>query len=684
MLQQFYYDIDRKSFVVRPGLGGGLEWMRIKRGDTLRLKISFVQGGQRVPAPDVIAASFLIRSEVGGAVLMLADDFEPDGDDLIADIGTNTVPLSEWLGDRKKADALAEFSYQTIDEVSSTWIFTAEIENDLIDNAGSDTPPTPYNELWLSNRAVRHDQAQTLSTEAAAQARENIGAPSLSDARFSDSREWTAQTITQTEAEAGTSTTRRAFTAQRVFQAIAAWWNASAFKAKLDGIANGATANQTDAFLLSRANHTGTQGWGTLSGTASKVPFTTTNGGPAALGELAWLAESETLCLRLKNGENLDVGEETIYHVENATGSTIAKGAAVSYAGTVGGSGKIRVKPWDGSTDAPEAFMGLAMGSIANNATGYVTSFGQVRGVNTSAFSDGVILYANPTGTGLTATKPTSTHVIAALCVNASNNGTLLVRPVVSQVATWDAVTGKPSTFTPSAHTHGNITNSGTIGTTADLVVTTTTGGALTVVSRSGIDSRTSFPNADVTAATSSATPNTLVKRDADGGVLLFGNEAPGAYIGSIQDTGAVIDSGQGIGVFATSVSGLYHAFFGNTGSDRAFIARVNGAFGWFRGIFTGSIQAAATLTANRTYILPDASGTLALASTQAQTFLNALPASIPSAILNLDSSTQALKIPSMTETQRNAIASPVAGLILYNTTTNRPNFHNGSAWVAL
>jgi len=44
------------------------------------------------------------------------------------------------------------------------------------------------------------------------------------DAALSNSREWTAETITQAEAEAGTATTRRAFTAQRVFQAAAAWW----------------------------------------------------------------------------------------------------------------------------------------------------------------------------------------------------------------------------------------------------------------------------------------------------------------------------------------------------------------------------------------------------------------------------------------------------------------------------
>ena len=45
------------------------------------------------------------------------------------------------------------------------------------------------------------------------------------NAALSDSREWSAATISQAEAEAGTATTRRAFTAERVRQAIVAWWN---------------------------------------------------------------------------------------------------------------------------------------------------------------------------------------------------------------------------------------------------------------------------------------------------------------------------------------------------------------------------------------------------------------------------------------------------------------------------
>lgn len=45
------------------------------------------------------------------------------------------------------------------------------------------------------------------------------------DSRLSDVREWSAETVSQAEAEAGTATTRRAWTAQRVRQAIVAWWN---------------------------------------------------------------------------------------------------------------------------------------------------------------------------------------------------------------------------------------------------------------------------------------------------------------------------------------------------------------------------------------------------------------------------------------------------------------------------
>lgn len=51
------------------------------------------------------------------------------------------------------------------------------------------------------------------------------GKVNSNDPRLSDAREWSAGTVAQAEAESGTETTRRAWTAQRVRQAIVAWWN---------------------------------------------------------------------------------------------------------------------------------------------------------------------------------------------------------------------------------------------------------------------------------------------------------------------------------------------------------------------------------------------------------------------------------------------------------------------------
>ena len=57
-------------------------------------------------------------------------------------------------------------------------------------------------------------------------------------------------------------------------------------------------------------------------------------------------------------------------------------------------------------------------------------------------------------------------------------DGTWGAVSAASSVA-WSDVTGKPSTFTPSDHTHGNITNAGAIGSTSGLPVVTGADGVL-------------------------------------------------------------------------------------------------------------------------------------------------------------------------------------------------------------
>jgi hypothetical protein len=51
------------------------------------------------------------------------------------------------------------------------------------------------------------------------------------------------------------------------------------------------------------------------------------------------------------------------------------------------------------------------------------------------------------------------------------------------------------------------------------------------------------------------------------------------------------------------------------------------------------------------------------------------------SAALAVESTTQGFLLPRMTDTERNAITSPVAGLMIYNTTDGKPSVYNGTTW---
>jgi hypothetical protein len=94
-----------------------------------------------------------------------------------------------------------------------------------------------------------------------------------------------------------------------------------------------------------------------------------------------------------------------------------------------------------------------------------------------------------------------------------------------------------------------------------------------------------------------------------------FSDTGVGVSAGSDSYNGLEAYSNSGTALTATTDTGLYHAKFGDTGIDQSFVARVKGAFGWIRGSFTGRIHPPDTLTADRTYTLPNNSGTVALTS---------------------------------------------------------------------
>jgi hypothetical protein len=92
-----------------------------------------------------------------------------------------------------------------------------------------------------------------------------------------------------------------------------------AHKTKLDGIATGATANNTDAYLLARANHTGTQAVGTITG-LSTVATT------GAYADLTGKPTIPTLTSQLTNDSGF-LTSNAVSSVAGKTGVvTLAKG----------------------------------------------------------------------------------------------------------------------------------------------------------------------------------------------------------------------------------------------------------------------------------------------------------------------------------------------------------------------
>jgi len=179
--------------------------------------------------------------------------------------------------------------------------------------------------VGLGNVNNTDDDSKPISAAVAAAL---SGKVDSADSRLSNAREWNAPTATQADAEAGSSTTRLAFTPQRVFQAIAAWWSASTAATKLAGIASGATANATDAQLRDRATHSGTQPASTITGLFDPAAPGPIGGGTPAAGSFTTLSASAILRAPLArpSAGNLLPGQIYVQggvaYFRNATGAT--------------------------------------------------------------------------------------------------------------------------------------------------------------------------------------------------------------------------------------------------------------------------------------------------------------------------------------------------------------------------
>lgn len=121
-------------------------------------------------------------------------------------------------------------------------------------------------------------------------------------------------------------------------------------------------------------------------------------------GRLHWDADNNTLALDMPGGNvELQIGQENHIRVTNDEGSTINDGQAVYISGASGSN--VLVKLATNATFAQSRAVGVATETFSNGQKGYVTTFGVVRGIDTSSFSAADYLYVGTSG-NLTNTKP--------------------------------------------------------------------------------------------------------------------------------------------------------------------------------------------------------------------------------------------------------------------------------------
>jgi hypothetical protein len=165
----------------------------------------------------------------------------------------------------------------------------------------------------------------------------------------------------------------------------------------------------------------------------------TTETGNVETGILSYNGAEDTFDLQHLNGVMQQIGFETYMRVANDTGVTIPNGTVVAFSGV---NGEIKVAPYLADGSVPELyFVGVTTFDMVDDATGPVTIYGKVRGLNTTGtpvsetWAVGDILYASPSIAGaLTKVRPTAPNVVisvAAVLKVGTTDGEIMVRPII-------------------------------------------------------------------------------------------------------------------------------------------------------------------------------------------------------------------------------------------------------------
>ena len=284
----------------------------------------------------------------------------------------------------------------------------------------------------------------------------------------------------------------------------------TADETKLDGIATGATANSSDATLLARANHTGTQGVATITGLGTLATQNGTFSG-ASSGTNTGDQDLSGLAVKANNLSDLTNAATARTNLGLGTAATTASTAyATAAQGTTADGAAQKSANLSDLTSAATARTNLGLGTLATQSGTFSgTSSGTNTGDNAvNSLYSGLVSNATHTGD---ATGSTALTVVAINGTNLASLATGILKNTTSTGVPSIAVAGDFPTL--NQNTTGSAATVTDIGNLTGVVTSTNRAtaiadAALSIAKTSGLQTALDTKQATLVSGTNLKTVN--------------------------------------------------------------------------------------------------------------------------------------------------------------------------------
>lgn len=162
------------------------------------------------------------------------------------------------------------------------------------------------------------------------------------------------------------------------------------------------------------------------------VQFNLTTAQTVGVGKTIWNDTFGTLEFGLKGGNvNYRLGQSSIVYVKNADNAGLTKGTVVYTAGSDGVNKTVRLAQANTESTCSKTF-GIVAETVSGGSKAFCITFGNIEGIDTSAFAEGATVYLSPTvAGGMTTTKPSAPNhmVVVGFCLRShATQGVIFVK----------------------------------------------------------------------------------------------------------------------------------------------------------------------------------------------------------------------------------------------------------------